>query len=104
MSRSEVFRFRLTPEEQDRLAREAADAGLSKADLIRRALGWDGRAQPTASPAAAIPPPVPKGKAADPKREPGKAAIEELAKRIHGGQGLTMRTARARAKKKLEAD
>lgn len=104
MSRSEIYRFRLDPEEQERLGREAAEAGLSKADLIRRALGWDTRsaARPASGAVAAVISKAPTSKPADPAREPGKAAIEELAQRISGGEGVPMRVARNRAKQRLK--
>lgn len=105
--REEIFRFRLNEEEQARLGREAAERGLSKADRIREALGWDRRAEPkaplaTTGAVAAVVGKPPTGKPADPEREPGKAAIEELAQRIHGGEGVPMRVARSRAKSRLK--
>lgn len=107
MSRSEIFRFRLTPEEQDRLEREAADRGLSsKADRIREALGWDARSPqtpPSEAVKAAIAKP-PAAKKTDPDQQPGKAGIEALAKRIYGTDGVPMAVARKRAKQQLKSD
>lgn len=104
--RDEVFRLRVTPEEQDSLGREAAERGLSKADLIRVALGWDARAPKAAVSSTAVVAALgkaPSGPKADPEREPGKAAIEALAKRISGGEGVPMRVARNRATERLKS-
>lgn len=106
MKRSEVYRFRLTPGERDRLEQETAERGLtSKADRIREALGWEGRASnpaPPAAVAAVIAEPPADAPSADPAREPGKAGIEELAKRIYGKEGVPMAAARQRAKERLK--
>lgn len=104
MSRSEVYRFRLTPEEQKRLEGEAQERGITKADRIREALGWDRHSAPVMEPSErtkdAIGAPT-QGPPADPAKQPGKAAIEELAKRIHGSEGVPMRVASQRAKERL---
>jgi hypothetical protein len=98
-----VFRFRLRPGERDRLDREAAAKGLSKADLIREALGWECNAAPSLPPSAAALGLVAKAPVgADPEAEPGKAALEGLAKRIHGRDGVPMRVARQRAKEQSQ--
>ncbi|HEX6456248.1 MAG TPA: hypothetical protein VF009_06980 [Solirubrobacterales bacterium] len=102
MNRSEVYRFRLSPEEQDRLQREADERGLeSKADRIREALGWTPTVRPVSEATKAVIRPPSDGPAADPATEPGNAAIEELAKRIHGGEGQTMRVAARQAEERL---
>jgi len=102
--KTRIFRFRLDDAEQERLQRETDERGLSsKADRIREALGWGPLA------ARALPPSPqtrevirrPEGPAADPEEEIGMAAIEELAKRIHGGEGVPMRVATQRAKERL---
>lgn len=107
--RSEIFRFRLSPAEQERLQREADERGLeSKAERIRDALGWLDRPldRPTDDRPAGLPirQPAPPASTAppDPARQPGAAAIEELAKRIYGGEGVPMSVARARARERLK--
>ncbi len=98
------FKFRISDEEQARLLAEAEERGITRADRIREALGWDRASAPVlptsqrTKDAIVKPPP---GPPADPDKEPGKAAIEELAKRIHGSEGVPMRVASQRAKERL---
>lgn len=85
MSRSRVYRFRLYDEEAERLDREARERGLSKADLIRAALGWDKVDRgPRSTPAPITAPP--RTPAVDPERQPGLAGIQQIAERLGGGR------------------
>lgn len=104
MRLSEVFRFRLTPEESERLDKQAEAKGLSKADLIRDALGWELTRAPAKTPSKATQDlfaPVETETPADPSLEPGKAAIEQLASRLHAKEGLPKRAAEREAKNRL---
>jgi len=82
MSKDKVYRFRLTDDQRDLLQQEAAERGLTKADRIRQALGWplaDRPVQPTPSQTF-----VPPTRPVDPDRQPGLAAIDQIAKRMGG--------------------
>ena len=74
--RDRIFRFRLDEDEDRRFRQLAEERGVDRAELIREALGLDG-AKVSSLPAAATP-----KKKADPKKEPGRAGIEELAARM----------------------
>jgi hypothetical protein len=85
MKRSNVFQLRLTDAEAERLEAEVAERGLaSKADRIREALGWK-KADKTPHPARRRPIATPTEQPADPDRQPGLAAMQQLAKRLKGG-------------------
>jgi len=98
--REQFFRLRLDDEEQERLTEEAKAAGLTKADLIRAALGWKTHSPPSLPPVEAkkLVAGVAEAAPADPESEPHKHALEQLAKRIHGRDGVPMKVARQRAK------
>jgi hypothetical protein len=83
MSRRSVFQLRLLDTEAQRLEDQAKEAGLSKADLIRKALGWDttDRSPRTPTPQLAVPP-APAERPVDPERQPGLAAIQEIANKL----------------------
>lgn len=104
MARDEVYRFRLTADEQKRLSREADQKGISKADLIRDALGWTRTAKSAPSTAAVrdLAQKAPAKKPVDREAEPGKAAIEELAQRIRNREGLTTPHSKQEARKRLK--
>jgi hypothetical protein len=81
-TRGAVFQLRLSTPEAQKLEDQAKEAGLSKADLIRRALGWDITKRPTrTAPVRDVVAQAPTG-AVDPDREPGKAALQSLAQRL----------------------
>lgn len=73
-------KFRLSSEQKARIKQMATDRGLSEGELILRTLGLEG-AEPSSLPA-----PATDGKKADPKKEPGRAGIEELAGRMAKGK------------------
>lgn len=84
MRRDHTFPLRLGDDEADDLERRAAEEGIAKADVIRKAMGWDpvgligpGSAPPAPGPAR----PAPTGKPAD-DEGPGQRGITELARRI----------------------
>jgi hypothetical protein len=80
--RDSIFRFRLSEEEAARLDGEAKEMGLSKADRIRKALGWPLADRPTrTAPVRDVVAKAPT-EAVDADREPGKAAMQALAKRL----------------------
>lgn len=83
MKRGAVFQLRLSVPEAERLESQAKDAGLSKADLIRKALGWDITKRPTRT--AARPGRTATSAAKKPDDNVGKAALEELRRRIAAG-------------------
>lgn len=68
-------KFRLSADQKAKIKQMAADRGLSEGELILAALGLEGEA--SSLPAAATPADRP-----DPKKEPGAAAITELAERV----------------------
>lgn len=80
MKRDAIFRFRLSGADAERLEREATEEGLSKADLIRRRLGWDITALPTRD-MSHIPISVTEEEV-DPETRPGASALQQLAKRL----------------------
>lgn len=86
--RTRVFRFRLTEAEDKRLSRRAEKAGLTKADVIRKALRWPLAGEPTPPAGEAAEKVIERakatGKAADPDTEPGAAALQQVAQRIAG--------------------
>lgn len=84
MKRRAVFQLRLTEQEAQRLDREAMERGVSKADLIRSALGWETTERPTRS--APIRDTVTSAptKTIDPDLQPGLAAIQQIAKKLKG--------------------
>ena len=82
MNRSSIFRFRLSDEEAELLDREAKEMGLSKADRIRKALGWPLADRPTrTAPVRDIAAKAPAA-AVDADQQPGLAAMQALAKRL----------------------
>lgn len=80
MKRRAVFQLRLTDDEAQRLEDDAKAAGLSKADLIRRGLGWALTARPTRAPSIRHMPAA--EKPIDAEKQPGLAAIHALQKRL----------------------
>lgn len=82
MNRDSIFRFRLSGEEAADLDREAKEMGLSKADRIRKALGWPLADRPTRT--ATVRDVVAKAPTAalDPAKQPGASALQDLAKRL----------------------
>jgi hypothetical protein len=81
VKRDSIFRFRVTPVEADRLQTEADAQGLSKADLIRKALGWDITALPSRDMSQVLSVPVPE-EPIDADKRPGASAIQQLAQRL----------------------
>lgn len=84
MRREHGYKLRLGDAEHDDLERRAAEEGIAKADVIRKAMGWDpvGLIGPDSAPPAAAPArPAPTGRAAD-EDGPGARGISELARRI----------------------
>jgi hypothetical protein len=82
VKRGAVFQLRLSVPEAERLESQAKDAGLSKADLIRKALGWDITRRPTrTAPVRDVVAAAPE-QAVDPEKQPGAAALQALAKRL----------------------
>lgn len=85
MKREAIFRFRITAQEAERLDSEATERGITKADLIREALGWKkAEKAPRSARPAPLAPTQPAEKPIDPARQPGLAAIQELAQRLGG--------------------
>jgi hypothetical protein len=83
--RGAVFQLRLLDDEPQRLEDQAKEAGLSKADLIRKALGWDITGRPTrSSPPQSAVPTDPAGRPIDPDKQPGLAAIHQIARKLKG--------------------
>lgn len=89
MKRDAVFQLRLSTPEAERLESQAADAGLSKADLIRKALGWDitGLTRSAAKPSPSSPRPKPLPAARKPSlgTRPGELGLAALRRRIAAG-------------------
>lgn len=79
MAKETTFKFRLEVEQKARLKRMAAERGVSGSELVLSALGLDGGPPP---PPAAVPADRP-----DPKKEPGAAAMVEVAERIRRKKG-----------------
>jgi len=77
-----VYRFRLTHEEHERFEKEAAAQECSKADLIRRALGWETWGLPPGEETVKRFERKPTAKAPDPEAEPGNAALARLGDRV----------------------
>jgi len=73
-------KFRLSSAQKAQIKQMATDRDLSEGELILRALGLEG-GDPSSLPAAAT-----DGRKADPKKEPGRAGIEELAGRMAKGK------------------
>lgn len=84
MRREHTFPLRLGDAERDDLERRAAEEGVAKADVIRKAMGWDevGLIGPDSAKAAPAParrePPRPTGG----EDGPGARGIAELTRRI----------------------
>jgi hypothetical protein len=70
-------KFRLSSEQKAKIKQLAADRGLSEGELILQALGLEGDPEASSLPAAATPADRP-----DPKKEPGAAALLEVADRV----------------------
>lgn len=88
MRREHTFPLRLGDEERDDLERRAAEEGVARADVIRKAMGWDpvGLIGPD-SPAPPVPVrSVPPGKPAS-DEGPGARGLSELARRIAERRG-----------------
>lgn len=90
MSKDKIFRMRLDEEYAARLDREAKEEGLSKANLVRKRLGWplvDRGPQParpvidqgslTAAPPVTV---------VDPERQPGMSALQQIQERLQKGR------------------
>lgn len=79
--RATPFKMRLTDEEVVDLEARARRDGIAKADVIRKAMGWEvvGLVKPSTDDANGTAPPPPASPSAE---EPGVAAAGELARRI----------------------
>lgn len=102
MARGEIFRFRLTEPEARELDRQAEEKQVTKADLIREAVGLKplhGKRTPMGKRLAEV---KPSSTRIDRQAEPGKAAIDALAKRIRTREGKTTPVARREAAKRLK--
>lgn len=73
-------KFRLSTEQKAQIKQMAADRGLSEGELILRALGLEG------AEASSLPAPATSKERPDPKKEPGRAGIQELAERMAKGK------------------
>jgi hypothetical protein len=94
VARSQPFKMRLLDVEVADLDARAEREGIAKADVIRRAMGWDAvNLVKPSSPAASDgePAPAPRRPSPSASKEPGVAAASELARRIkerrEGGGG-----------------
>jgi hypothetical protein len=82
--KDKIFRMRLDDEYAARLDREASEEGMSKADLVRKRLGWPlvdrgpQKTRPTFTEQTAPAAPV------DAERQPGLAAIQEIQRKLKG--------------------
>lgn len=87
MKRDSIFRFRLSAAEAERLQFEADERGLSKADLIRDALGWGIAGLTRPDPAGRSPS---TSKSPKPRRTadtPGASGLAALQRRIAANRG-----------------
>jgi hypothetical protein len=84
MKRTEIYRFRLSPEEKARLLTEAEAKGLTKADRIREGLGWDRRLAPSLPPGPVVESLVSgvDSEDVDAAEKPGLASIAEIGERL----------------------
>lgn len=102
MARPHYFKLRLDEAELRDLEERAERQGRTKADVIRGALGWnpERKSRRVDHMARQIADGKPE-KRADPQTEPGKAAIERLAKQIRNREGVTTPVARREARERL---
>lgn len=68
----------------ERLDREAKEAGLSKADFVRRALGWETTGLSTRTPAVRDVAQMSPRPDIDPDKQPGMAALQQIARKLKG--------------------
>lgn len=83
MARTQPFKMRLLEEEVADLTARAEREGIAKADVIRRAMGWDAvelvkQESSHAAARATSPPAAPSPSS----KEPGVAGLAELTRRI----------------------
>jgi hypothetical protein len=103
MGRQTYFKLRLDDAERRDLEERAEQEGRTKADVIRSAMGW--KPERKSRRVGHMARQIAKGGAAegqaDPETEPGKAAIERLAKQIRNREGVTTPVARREARERL---